>query len=184
MQSALRELLSQAIARNPRSIIGIDGPAGSGKSTLASEISGDLTHQGLTVHCLHMDDLYDGWENPFSANLYERLSAIVQEHRRGGDLHYSAYDWAEKCFAPPITYPSTQILIVEGVGSCGQEIRSNLDLSIWIEVNSGLGLQRVLEREPYLSQTLMENWQKIESTHFHLDETERAVDITLSTNPD
>ena len=46
-------------------IIAIDGPAGSGKTTLAQKLVNDLSD----AQVIHMDDLYDGWNDPLSAKL-------------------------------------------------------------------------------------------------------------------
>ena len=130
-----------------------------------------------------MDDLYDGWDLPINENFYERLRAIINEHHQGSDLHYATYDWERKVFSTPIAYPAAHVLILEGVGSCGRAVRDELNLSIWIEVESSLGLKRVLQREPYLTHALIARWQIIESDHFLADATANSLDIRLSTNP-
>jgi uridine kinase len=50
-------------------IITIDGPAGSGKTTLAQKLVNDLSD----AQVIHMDDLYEGWNDPLSAKLTARV---------------------------------------------------------------------------------------------------------------
>ena len=52
-------------------IVAIDGPAGSGKTTLASRIASTWVDENVVT--IHMDDLYDGWENALSERLTRTL---------------------------------------------------------------------------------------------------------------
>ena len=54
-------------------LISIDGVSGSGKTTLAQKIRKDLT----TLEIIHMDDLYDGWINPLSGELSNRITEQI-----------------------------------------------------------------------------------------------------------
>ena len=183
MEQPLLELLSEVFSRRAPSVIGIDGPAGSGKTTLSAEISTFAEGAGKSVQTIHMDDLYRGWSKPLNSDLYTRMRSIIEDHRNGAELTFSKYDWLRSEFSPAVTYESTDVLILEGVGSCSSSIRPLHDLSIWIEVNDELGLQRVLTREPYLDMDLMRQWQIMERKHFAEDETKNASDFSLSTDP-
>ena len=70
-----------AISRinNYPAIIAIDGNAGAGKTTLAIEISTKLLDIGKSSQIVHMDDLYEGWQNPFTVNLATRVITEVLE---------------------------------------------------------------------------------------------------------
>ncbi|MEY3649405.1 MAG: hypothetical protein RL370_108, partial [Actinomycetota bacterium] len=62
------------------SLIAIDGRAGAGKTTLAASIYEELS-EDKTVAVIHMDDLYDGWENALSERLTQTLESIVKSHQ-------------------------------------------------------------------------------------------------------
>ena len=51
-------------------IIVIDGPAGSGKTTLAKSLSRLLENCPI----IHMDEIYDGWENALSPTTFSDLA--------------------------------------------------------------------------------------------------------------
>ena len=46
-------------------IIGIDGRSGTGKTSLAAQLEQELTAAGHSVHVLHLDDFYPGWDGLF-----------------------------------------------------------------------------------------------------------------------
>ena len=58
-------------------LITIDGPAGSGKTVLAQEISDALSTLGQISTTIHMDSLYDGWENALTSSLTTMLRKRV-----------------------------------------------------------------------------------------------------------
>ena len=51
-------------------LFAIDGPAGAGKTTYAATLEAELSLKG-TVKVIHMDDLYNGWDNALSNALSE-----------------------------------------------------------------------------------------------------------------
>ena len=57
-------------------IIAIDGPAGAGKTTLAHDIKLALAKR-YSITEIHMDDLYDGWENALTSQLTDVLTHIA-----------------------------------------------------------------------------------------------------------
>ena len=59
------------------SLIAIDGRAGAGKTTLAARFFDELSVD-KTVAVIHMDDLYDGWENALDERLTQSLESIVK----------------------------------------------------------------------------------------------------------
>ena len=58
------------------SLIAIDGRAGAGKTTLAARFFDELAVD-KSVEVIHMDDLYDGWENALNERLTQTLESIV-----------------------------------------------------------------------------------------------------------
>ncbi|MEI7838803.1 MAG: hypothetical protein WCI37_03395, partial [bacterium] len=70
-------------------IIAIDGVAGSGKTTLALNLLKDLP----SVEVVHMDDLYDGWEDPLSQKLKDRvLTQILEPFSNNLPVKYQCFN--------------------------------------------------------------------------------------------
>jgi uridine kinase len=164
-------------------LITIDGPAGSGKTTLADQISDHLMAQGETVFTIHMDDLYQGWEEPLGEELAERLKAILDGARRGSTITIPQYNWANNAFGAPLLSSTPQTLILEGVGSSQSVMREFASLSIWIEAPQEIALQRVLDRDGAELLSQMQQWQIREAAHFIRESTKSATDYQVKSAP-
>ncbi len=164
-------------------LITIDGPAGSGKTTLADQISDHLMAQGETVLTIHLDDLYEGWEEPLGEELAERLAAILDGARRGATITIPQYNWADDAFGAPLFASTPQTLILEGVGSSQSLTREFASLSIWIEAPQEIALQRVLDRDGAELRSQMQSWQRREADHFIRESTKSAADYQVKSAP-
>jgi len=173
--------VAELAASSERGIIAIDGPAGSGKSTLAHNIANRFTENGRSNFTVHMDDLYNGWDDALTQTLTNSLSTLVSAHLAGGSLVLPRYDWLASHYAEPIHAPAVDLLILEGVGSSQRAIRHQLSLSIWIECAAEMGLARVLAREPAIDSARMQEWQIREREHFERDESKVAANIKILT---
>lgn len=161
-------------------IVAIDGPAGAGKTILASTLS-----MALASHCsvtqIHMDDLYDGWDNALSEHLTSVLSYIRDTHKKAEEISLSTYDWNSGRFNPPTSQKKSELLILEGVG-CGQRaIRTSLAALIWIDIDEVHGLERVLQRDGIAIENEMKKWLTTQEQHFAAEGTQKAADFVLST---
>lgn len=176
---SLAEIIARIDPTKPR-IIAIDGPAGAGKTTLANRISKQVA--GVTT-IVHMDDLYDGWENALTAQLTRTLTQqILTPVKAGKSFGYRKYDWFSKSFGAVETFPAPQLLILEGVGSGQKSCAPFLDQLIWIDIQSEIGLARVLNRDgDYLRNEIMV-WQIREADHFERENTRDRATIRLDGN--
>ncbi len=161
--------------------ISIDGPAGSGKTTLASRISAN--YEGGQVLTIHMDDLYNGWEDALTAQLTRTLvNQILTPAAQGKPLGFRKYDWLSKSFGDLISHPFPKLLILEGVGSGQKATRAFTDELIWIDIDSEVGLQRVLRRDGDYLETEMRIWQIREQEHFKSENTRDCATIRVDGN--
>lgn len=180
MHQSLLDALSPQ--HGEKKIVTIDGPAGSGKTTLATELSLQLKMAGFSVEIVHMDDLYNGWQRALSEDLTRTLQSIVDGYRKG-EVSFQVYDWHKKSYASRKTFSSPEVLILEGVGSGQRCIRDAINLSIWIEVEPGLALQRVIERDGEEIQPFMAQWTVDQAAHFQIEETQGAADYCIDGAP-
>jgi len=164
-------------------LITIDGPAGSGKTTLADLIHDHLSSEGEKVAVIHMDDLYDGWEDPFSTLLTQKIDAILHDGAMGKTLTIPQYNWALGDFGDPLLIAAPETLILEGVGSGQRSTRESASISIWVDAPHEIALQRVLDRDGEQLRAQMERWQKLEAEHFAHDETKSAADYQVKSAP-
>jgi uridine kinase len=161
-------------------IIAIDGPAGAGKTTLAHDIKLALA-QYYAVTEIHMDDLYDGWENALSTQLTETLLYIAESHKNARAISLSTYDWNSGSFLPATELAQSELIILEGVGSGQLAIREYLSALIWIDIDESEGLARVLERDGKKIETHMRKWLATQVQHFRKEGTQNAADFVLTT---
>jgi uridine kinase len=183
---SLDDLIKSLLAAKPKSpnvrIIAIDGPAGAGKSTLAKRIKSNLQEQsGLKTVIVHMDDLYDGWENALTDQLTKTLiNQILIPVSLSKNFGYRKYNWLSGNFGEFFEEESPEILILEGVGSGQRATRKYLDHLIWIDIDAETGLQRVLQRDGDYLENEMRVWQMRESSHFSMENTRDSATIRIN----
>jgi uridine kinase len=174
--AALLDLCSQT----SQPIIAIDGPAGAGKTTLAHDIKLALA-QRYAITEIHMDDLYEGWDNALTSQLTDVLTHIVSAHKRSKPISISTYNWHDAAFNPATEIEACELLILEGVGSGQMAIRDSLAALIWIDIEDSQGMARVLERDGKEIENQMRKWLSTQGQHFRDEGTQNAADFVLTT---
>ena len=176
----LIDALSDLCKQTSQPIIAIDGPAGAGKTTLAHDLALALaSHYSITE--IHMDDLYEGWDNALTPQLTEVLTRLVDSHQQKKPYSLSTYNWHEGRFNPPSQIDESELLILEGVGSGQQAIRDSLSALIWIDIDDSQGLTRVLARDGDAIENQMRKWLATQEQHFRDEGTQKAADFVLTT---
>ena len=161
-------------------VIAIDGPAGAGKTTLAENIArGFSARKSSTI--IHMDDLYDGWDNALSSALLQKIITIVDLHKSERPIRYQRYDWVQGAFSESDELPSRNLLILEGVGSGQRGVEEFLSALIWIDLEPEEGLRRVLNRDGDHIKVQMQKWLKTQQQHFDNEDTKNRADFILTT---
>ncbi len=169
-----QNLLSNLSELSPGQIIAIDGPAGSGKTTLANQLAADISD----VEVIHVDDLYQGWSDAFSARLTASvISQILLPISQKVDFNYEIYDWRENKFFKSKLVPKNKIYILDGVGAGQKPFRQYLTKIIWLNISDEIGLSRVLQRDGAEILSPMQQFQKAQNHHFATDFTENAADF-------
>jgi uridine kinase len=161
-------------------IIAIDGPAGAGKTTLAEHLRTAMSLK-YRVNVIHMDSLYNGWENPFDHHLTEGLITAVASHKKGGSITLPQYDWIHHRYGSSQEFPAAQLMILEGVGSFHTTIRSDITASIWVDIDPERGLERVISRDGESISLEMKLWLTLQEQHFASEGSEKAADFVLTT---
>ena len=154
-------------------IITIDGVAGAGKTTLASHMSDEYVGR-FSVQIIHMDDLYDGWDDPLGPALSQKLHAIVEAHQAGLPYETTKYDWLKSAPGEALMIPPVDLLIIEGVGAGSRATQESAISKIWIDLEPMVGLRRVLARDGFEIEEHMLTFLEQQRIH-HMQEDTRAV---------
>lgn len=161
-------------------IVVIDGPAGSGKTTLAKSLSELLGNCPI----IHMDEIYDGWENALSPKTFSNLTNwIIKPLFENRSIEFTKYDWHLEKRNEKVVIKLPKVLIIEGVGSSSSEISEHTCLKLWIEVNKEIGISRVLTRDGLEIEEQMKKWQTLESKFFIENNSKEYSDIWIDGDP-
>jgi uridine kinase len=162
------------------SLIAIDGRAGAGKTTLAARFFDELAVD-KSVEVIHMDDLYDGWENALNERLTQTLESIVNAHHNKAGFEIDIFNWQSMFFDSKIEINPVDILILEGVGAGQKVVRDAGATLYWLDIDADVGIQRVLNRDGNQIASQMKQWQIAQEIHFTRDKTrENAEHIQSS----
>jgi uridine kinase len=174
----------------PVHLVCVDGPAGAGKTTLADSMAATLSPQLGPVPVVHGDELYEGWDVVVGAN--DRVAAfgllpprivrwLLEPWARGHDGVHPTWDWYAGAWGDDIAVPAARAVVLEGVGLAAASLRRRAALSVWVDADPVLRLERVLERDGEALRPQMESWQHDEARWHELDRTRDGVDLRLST---
>jgi len=180
LAAALTDLCASPSKVGKTHIIAIDGPAGAGKTTLALQISQALSSR-FSVDVVHMDDLYNGWDDALGGNLTELLSKIIEAQKESQNFLLPHFDWIEHKYSTPRVLKPSQVLILEGVGSAREIVRNSATTTIWIEVDRTIGIERVIARDGDAIQSHMKQWLIDQEIYFTSDKTRESAQFVLST---
>lgn len=160
-------------------LLAIDGPAGAGKTTLAAKLAAELSLHS-TVRVIHMDDLYDGWDNALSNALSEILDRISTAHLAERECVIKIFNWHTMAFDREERVVPTDYLIIEGVGAAQQIVREAGATTYWLDIEPEIGLRRVLDRDGAHIVVQMRQWQVDQDKHFARDETRENCEFKLT----
>ena len=152
------------------SLIAIDGRAGAGKTTLAARFFDELSVD-KTVDVIHMDDLYDGWENALDEHLTKTLESIVNAHQKKEGFEIDIFNWQSMSFDSKRQINPVDILILEGVGAGQKVVRDAGATLYWLDIDADDGIARVLKRDGNQIASQMKQWQIAQEIHFLRDMT-------------
>ncbi len=157
-------------------VIAIDGPAGSGKTTLADGLCDQLPNCAV----VHMDDLYDGWNQELINELPLRIETqILKPLSLGHKISFQTYDWHQGVFAKTQAIDNPEFLILEGVGAANPKLKEYFALSIWVEVQPTLLLDRLIARDGQQLRDQLVTWQVHEAEYFERLDVRGSVDLVV-----
>jgi len=135
-------------------IIGIDGRSGTGKTSLAAQLEQELTAAGHSVHVLHLDDFYPGWDGlEEGTKTWQKISRNLC---KGKPANYREWDWHADAPGPKHTInpPQETVIICEGVGA----ITGTCDVRIVVKAPDELRYRRAIDRDGEMYRPHWERW--------------------------
>ena len=160
-------------------LLAIDGPAGAGKTTLAAKLEAEYSVHS-TVRTIHMDDLYNGWDDALGKALTDTLRAITSAHQAGHECTIKIFNWHLMKFDREEIIVPTDYLILEGVGAAQAMVRNAGAVTYWLDIDAETGLKRVLARDGAHIEKEMRQWQIQQSVHFAKDQTRENCEFKLT----
>lgn len=174
------ELTKELITHQSNLLIAVDGPAGSGKTTFAKALSEHLSKSAV----VHMDEIYNGWDDALTENLSQNLlNWLIKPFKEKKQIQYPVFDWHQGGYLETKTLEELDFLILEGVGSGSNQIRSEIDYLIWIVADLKLGLERVKLRDGEKVAQQMAHWRKLEAAWFKKNQTKENSHLQVNGNP-
>lgn len=178
--AALEDLLSGSACCGTTHIIAIDGRAGAGKTTLADELFLAFSAtRNVTV--IHLEEVYAGWEDALGETLTKTLTELLESLEQGQRYSLPIYNWKTMAFDSEREISPCDLIIIEGVGSAQSIVREFASATIWLDIDPGIGLQRVLQRDGIEISEQMKQWQLDEEQLFQREQTHKRTDFALST---
>ena len=160
-------------------LLAIDGPAGAGKTTLAARLATEYSAHS-TVRTIHMDELYNGWDDALGQSLTDNLQAITFAYLSGAEHAIRIFNWNVMKFDRLEVIAPTDYLILEGVGAAQKVVREAGAITYWLDIDNKTGLKRVLARDGIQIEKEMHQWQIQQSIHFAKDQTRENCQIKLT----
>lgn len=142
-----KELLNNIQNLSKPAIVGISGFGGAGKSTLANDLAKTVGGYVVGVDAFFKnttDENYSLWEIIDFDRLEQEVLVPFQE---GRDISYSAFDWENNTLGQKQEMPTTDLLIVEGVGLFRPNLMQYFDFSIWIDCPLDVAIARGKKRD-------------------------------------
>ena len=72
-----------------------------------------------------------------------------------------------------------EVVVLEGVGMASRRLRAQAALSVWVDVDAALGIERVVQRDGEAMRGEIVRWQRDEARWHTLDGTREAADVRL-----
>jgi thymidylate kinase len=133
------------------------------------------------VNLVGLDDIYDGWANALGDKLTEDLHRIAKAHKSGQSVSVDIYDWANSRYGHKREIDPKEILIIEGVGSAQAVIRAHDAITIWMDIDPLLGMERVLNRDGHHISEEMKAWQELQRKLFAQSAAKENADFVITT---
>lgn len=166
----------------PAARVLIDGRSGSGKSTLAAELVTLAAAGGTAVQCVHLEDVYPGWDGLAAASQLV-VTDILRPLRDHGTASWPTYDWHADGPGPVLHAHDQAPLLVEGAGVLTQASATLATFTIWLDASADLRQARAFARDGDLYRPHWHRWAAQEDEHLAREHPQELADLVIDVNP-
>ena len=177
--------LDHLLESKDRVLVAIDGYSGSGKSSLAA-----LLQQKYDCNLFHMDDFFlqehqrtpERLLEPGGNVDYERfLNEVLLPLSEGRAFEYRIFDCQSMAFTDTVRIQAKRLNIIEGSYSHHPSLKSNYDLTVFLNITPEEQSQRILERNgPFMHHRFLKEWIPLENHYFETLKIKENSDFVLS----
>lgn len=190
--SQVVQRIERICGTRPMVLVGIDGLGGAGKSILSSELATRLRRSGRHVQVVHFDDFALptadrpkelGARKPIGGDFdWQRLrDEILTPLRSGRTASYARYDWTADANAEIHEVCPKGVVLIEGVGTCRNELSGFYDLRVWVDCPAGERLRRGIARDGESSRAQWEqDWMPSEERYAAEHVPDQKADLLIS----
>jgi len=159
-------------------LVGIDGCGGAGKTTFARRLVAAADDSWPTVHtddfATH-DEPMQWWPR--------MLEQVVEPLLHEKPATFRPYDWVHRRLGELTTIAPSEVVVIEGVGAIRAAWRDRLALSIWVDTDSDLRLQRGLQRDGEELADFWHDWREAENDYVDDEQPEQHADLVVAGDP-
>lgn len=167
---------------DPAARVLIDGRSGSGKSTLAAELVTLAAASGTTVQCVHLEDVYPGWDGLAAASELVVTDILRPLHDRGS-ASWPTHDWHTDAPGPAMHAHDRAPLLVEGAGALTRASATLATFTIWLEASADVRQARAFARDGDLYRPHWDRWAAQEDEHLARENPPALADVVIDVNP-
>lgn len=166
----LFSIIEEKLCSQNRVVIVLEGNAASGKSSFGERLKNK--YQGTLIH---VDDFYKkrdknvplDLENNCEGNIdYHRLKGEIIDKLNESEILYKKFNCSKQDFEKEEIVPLNKLIIIEGTYALNPRLGKYYDLSIFIQVDDELQIERIKKRNPNNYDSFIKTWVKLERNYF------------------
>ena len=165
-------------------IVAIEGGSAGGKTTLAKELK-----EKYCCNVLHMDDFFLRPQQRTKERLTEPGGNVDRERfydevviplMNKEKINYRRFDCSALSVLPAVEIIPDRLTIVEGAYSMHPSLGKYYDLSVFLDIDSGLQKERIIVRNGCeKAQRFFEEWIPMEQKYFETMKVKEKCDLVL-----